>query len=800
MESFYGGRQGASFVIKKKYDLLYGEKEKESLNVPDYVKYRACYYKYNLEEKAFILTKDTKGKYQLIKQNENLSNAYDITNQEEWKAILCNGDSLYKLQNEKKYKFGYYDDDNTNKFTLLVISEDMANISFVNPEEESKGMVDEFSAGRSTADEVNYGEYVIISNANKNYPYNGYVYRRGLNSNEELGGAIFVGSIVGPQGNAPEIRFVDYDSLIDGKISDAAPKMIPGEQQYDEVNEQGEVIKEGHYNQIKVKYNTNKDELNNVNNYDIALQIPYNEFSFLGFELPYYKFNGKRTELAISHDLQEDNLFYSSYVISIPQAVPGNDAYEIIKLKGYIKAKSPYYTNKECTNQKGVLEQEHLIVDIIDYDIKNQQEYHQIEISGNKYWVKQEHCYKDVLYFGIKKYTKDDDNDLGNLYYYRIGDYNIISDINVDPKTGKLIIKYTCKDDYVKTLSWVKDLKLNEQGLVTAHFTTGEQIDLNKNYPLKWIEETVIVDAEGLEKIIEDKGESLITGMPEIGDVLVRYNTTIESNLKDSYYYPISTDNSVKRVWNKVGFAQNLTGLKIFTTAENINQIDENTANAIPAGWGVFIPIKKDSTTGLYEPAYVAIKNGYGADYNDVSKWPKVKISDLGVQTPELIDPTNYATGVQNLEQELLFGKDTYIEEYSENGNKIIVTHYCNDDTLYLKGEKYYKIKTIFYPEGSTQPTIRVENNTLIGVKTDPKWIQYDNNTLFITTGKNYNIVNGDLNIASETTIKTDILYLVTVGVEEKEIIRKETIEQELPNGRKIIKEINTISSKKGDK
>jgi hypothetical protein len=46
--------------------------------------------------------------------------------------------------------------------------------------------------------------------------------------------------------------------------------------------------------------------------------------------------------------------------------------------------------------------------------------------------------------------------------------------------------------------------------------------------------------------------------------------------------------------------------------------------------------------------------------------------------------------------------------------------------------------------------------------------------------------------------MKTDILYLVTVGnpTIEEEILVKETIIQETPNGRKIIKERNIIKSK----
>ena len=60
---------------------------------------------------------------------------------------------------------------------------------------------------------VNYGEYVLINTENKNNPDNGKVYRRGYGYNEELGGAIYVGQIVGPGGPAPQVAMDTYNKV-----------------------------------------------------------------------------------------------------------------------------------------------------------------------------------------------------------------------------------------------------------------------------------------------------------------------------------------------------------------------------------------------------------------------------------------------------------------------------------------------------------------------------------------------------------------------------------------------------------
>ena len=162
MESFYGGRQGASFVIKKRFDCISRNIEiGDTKQSPDYVKYIFKYFKYSEEKEAFIVVKNN-DKYSLIERQ--LDN-YFLQPLDMWKAVLCDGKSFTDA------KFITIDEnDNTTEISISEIDNIPAKIS-------TEGMLELFKDGISSLNEVNYGEYVLISNKHHDYPYNGLVYR-----------------------------------------------------------------------------------------------------------------------------------------------------------------------------------------------------------------------------------------------------------------------------------------------------------------------------------------------------------------------------------------------------------------------------------------------------------------------------------------------------------------------------------------------------------------------------------------------------------------------------------------------
>lgn len=74
-------------------------------------------------------------------------------------------------------------------------------------------MVADFKKGPEFMD-VKFGEYVLINTKNKNDKTNGNVYRRGYEyTDSATGGAIYIGSIVGPAGPAPAIEVTKYNNI-----------------------------------------------------------------------------------------------------------------------------------------------------------------------------------------------------------------------------------------------------------------------------------------------------------------------------------------------------------------------------------------------------------------------------------------------------------------------------------------------------------------------------------------------------------------------------------------------------------
>ena len=76
-----------------------------------------------------------------------------------------------------------------------------------------ESMVEAFKQGPSYTD-VFYHEYCIIDTPNKNDKDNGKIYRRGLEYQNAMGGAIYVGQIVGPSSGTPYFQLLSIDDVV----------------------------------------------------------------------------------------------------------------------------------------------------------------------------------------------------------------------------------------------------------------------------------------------------------------------------------------------------------------------------------------------------------------------------------------------------------------------------------------------------------------------------------------------------------------------------------------------------------
>ena len=153
MESFYGGRQGASFVIKKRFD---------AISLSETV-YRRRYYARQPGE-------------------GNVNEGPPI-----WPLIERNG-----LVADDAYTWGLYTLDGSPIDT---------GSPYNFPTEVAEGMVEFFSQGAATTSEVNYGEFVIIDTVSglqdSQSIHNGKIFVRTPDINNGFGGAVQIGQITG---------------------------------------------------------------------------------------------------------------------------------------------------------------------------------------------------------------------------------------------------------------------------------------------------------------------------------------------------------------------------------------------------------------------------------------------------------------------------------------------------------------------------------------------------------------------------------------------------------------------------
>lgn len=239
----------------------------------------------------------------------------------------------------------------------VVLADSISTVNDLTDEEKVyhvRGMVQQFAKGGAYT-EANYGEYVLIDtifNLNhKSDLENGLLYRRGFDYNQSSNekpvikdyldsdqnlkkdqwqaawdawvqkpgaGAIYVGQIVGPQGDSPEITPVNWEELIEKDLV-GIKKITPasttkGNDSRQITDDDGHIIWNG--DAIKVASLTEKDDDGNVTGAQIAFDIPQTVF-----DPPSINLNGATYQGSVAEDEDSENHpFYYKWNFYIPQA------------------------------------------------------------------------------------------------------------------------------------------------------------------------------------------------------------------------------------------------------------------------------------------------------------------------------------------------------------------------------------------------------------------------------------------------------------------------------------------------
>lgn len=520
-------------------------------------------------------------------------------------------------------------------------------------------MIKAFKGGGNYTN-VWYGELCIIDTPNKNDKDNGKIYKRGLDYQNSMGGAVYIGQIVGPSSGTPyfqlnTINEVNYQATSklneneykryptgykedsNGHVigyetsdgSDGKPlAKFPFSKAHDMSLVPGKYIEDG-----KTKYrdeitwtwcNIRKDNADADSWFYVGFEFPYTVTDFSIHSVSPYDDDGNiQTDASeIERIDDEEHPFYAHWDLGLPKGIKGDTLKNLKVIVPNEGNKNNIYDVSAITTNSitGVTEIGSPGYDGIDDDI----------LAQRKIVVFEYYIYDKVL------------NPKPILIY--LGDFNIISDINVDDE-GTLTVDYTHDDNSVfsKKIRWINNIELTEgNGSAGGHFTftfNNDSPSKTKTFDISWI--------KGIE--IESDGSILYTyaGQP---DTL----PDDASRIADGQY---RVEDFLQ--WIKAVNLNSESGQ--FTVTNNRSEIIFDTT----LDWIKDIDFNEDGTVILYHT-----KDNEEETLNNLIKW--VKNVELDTSTGKFTMNFNYG---QPLERQLDWIDNIYINE--ENGN--IYTHHVFD-------------------------------------------------------------------------------------------------------------------------
>ena len=343
-------------------------------------------------------------------------------------------------------------------------------------------MVQDFSKGAETTGKVNYGEYVIIDTFDKNNVDNGKVFRRGMNFTGDLGGAEYIGQIVGPQGGASDIDLVQQDDVPEGaeggyqSASQDKHSLIPGQ---DGTN----------YNdKIYYKYKDFKDDNGVISTFKVGFQIPYLVHKFTGaIRSPYES----GVPIPSSFDLIERtddgaHPFYQSFKINVPQGFKGDTSNNFKIFPTVANVDTEYQANKDFsgisnrtveikyikieTQYEDQAQTPTSCVTLVDNPDGTGEPIGYAKLYGTSPSSKlfEEHLIEYHLGYLLTNYETSQE---GVSRQIDLGPYKDIDNIDISA-TGVITITYTCGSPHVldTKIKYPTALTVNDDGTITTTY------------------------------------------------------------------------------------------------------------------------------------------------------------------------------------------------------------------------------------------------------------------------------------------------------------------------------------------
>ena len=386
-----------------------------------------------------------------------------------------------------------------------------------------ESMIEAFKQGPSYTD-IWYGEYCIIDTPNKNDKDNGKIYRRGLEYQNAMGGAIYVGQIVGSSSGTPLFEMhtlqdaiekstipieeddyrkfpVAYNEDKTGFIYNTErpndpigifpfsttndTSLVPGKYIEDSTTKYNDEIR---WTWVNIrKPNQSSDSI-----FYVGFEIPYTVIDYAIHMTSPYDINGDILTDAteIERTDTEEHPFYEKWDLGIPKGVKGDTLRNLRVIVPTENDKSKIYDASAITVNHTTGE---AIVGTPGYVGLDD------DIAAGR----------QIIVFDYYIFDKLRDPEPIMIY---LGDFNIITAINIDDE-GTLTVEYAHDDDtvFTKKIRWVNGVSLTEgNGTAGGHITftfNNDNPTKTQEFDISWI--------KGIE--IEEDGSLIYSyaGTPE---------------------------------------------------------------------------------------------------------------------------------------------------------------------------------------------------------------------------------------------------------------------------------------------
>ena len=307
-------------------------------------------------------------------------------------------------------------------------------------------MIAKFKLG-SNYTAVHFDQHVMINTVNKNDPDNGKIYRRGYDFNNDMGGAEFVGTIVGPSGNAPSVQMETVSEIrrkatqqgdsarySSGSYSVSGQNLVPGKTVNGTFNDS-----------ITWACCSVRNENNEDSTAYIGFTFPYHVIDVEASAVQPY-IGGRYTDTSGAYRNDDyKHPFYEKWHLDIPQGVKG-DSFKNLKVQIADTTIEPYEGQADDINNQN---------EVIVYEYYNYEDYKN-----------------------------------GNPKKYYLGDYNLIKDIII-AQNGTITIKYNHTDKVLnKLIKWISSVSVDTNGDLIINYNTGESQSVSFNFPYVYTDPT----------------------------------------------------------------------------------------------------------------------------------------------------------------------------------------------------------------------------------------------------------------------------------------------------------------------